>query len=250
MTIGLYDVTVDLPVYSVSAQSIRKHLLTRGLGGALFRKSNDAISIRALDSVTLRIGDGDRVGIVGPNGAGKTTLLRVLSGVYTPTTGRVEVQGEISSALNVGVGLDSEISGRENIYLLGYYRGFSRERISRQIEEIIEATRLGVFIDLPVNTYSAGMIGRLTFAVATAFDPDVLLMDEWLFAGDASFLQDAKARVEGFVRKARVLVLASHNSHVIREFCTRAIYLNGGRLIDFGDVDQVISRYEADAAQA
>lgn len=249
MTIELRSVTVDLPIYSVSAKSLRKSLAAVTIGGALFRRRDDHVSVRALDAVSMSIADGDRVALIGPNGAGKTTLLKVLAGVYTPASGYVSVKGRVSAALNVGLGLDGDLSGRENIYLLGYYRGIDRRAIDLQIDEIVEATELGTFIDLPVNTYSSGMTGRLTFAVATAFEPEVLLMDEWLLAGDHRFIQKASDRVATYVAKARVMVLASHSLAIVRDFCTKAAYLKGGRLIDFGPVEQVIGAYDRDTAR-
>lgn len=250
MTIDVRSVTVDLPIYSVNAKSLRKKITALTVGGALFRRSDDVVSVRALNNISLRIADGDRVALIGPNGAGKTTLLKVLAGVYTPTAGQVNVQGRVSAALNVSLGLDPELSGRENIYLLGYYRDIDRKTIDAQVESIIEATELGAFIDLPVHTYSSGMNGRLTFAVATAFQPEVLLMDEWLMAGDHRFIHKAAERVSEFVSKARVMVLASHSLSIVREFCNKACYLKGGNLMVYGDVEEVIGRYEYDMAKA
>jgi ABC-type polysaccharide/polyol phosphate transport system ATPase subunit len=250
MSIDLRSVTVDLPIYSVSAKSLRKSLTSLTVGGALFRRPDDHVSVRALDNVSLQINDGERVALIGPNGAGKTTLLKVLAGVYTPTAGVVSVKGRVSAALNVGLGLDPDLSGRENVYLLGYYRGITRKVIEAQIDEIVQATELGAFIDLPVHTYSSGMNGRLTFAVATAFEPEVLLMDEWLLAGDHRFIDKAAERVARFVSKARVLVLASHSLQIVREFCTKAVYLKGGRLIAQGDVEEVLDIYDFEVRDA
>ena len=247
MTIKLQSVTVDMPIYSVNAKSLRRTLTAMTVGGILYQRRDHAVSVRALENVSLSIGDGDRVAIIGPNGAGKTTLLKVISGIYTPTTGQVTVRGSVSAAMNVGLGLDLELTGRENIYLMGYYRGVERSAIDGQIESIIDATELGTFLDRPMHTYSSGMSGRLTFAVATAFQPDVLVMDEWLFAGDQRFLAKAADRVADFVSKARIMVLASHSLPIVREFCNKAVYLKSGRLVAFGDVEDVVNQYEADS---
>ena len=247
MAIELNGVTVDLPIYTSNARSLRKQLMPATVGGSLFARADQKVVVRALSNVTLRIEEGYRVGLVGPNGAGKTTLLRVMSGAFSPTAGTVNVRGRVSAALNIGLGLDSEVTGRENIFLLGYYRGLSRVEIEREIDDIISAADLGSFIDLPCHTYSSGMMGRLTFAVATAFAPDVLLMDEWLMAGDMEFHARAERRANSFVAKARIVVLASHGSGLVRSFCTHAAYLRGGYLVDFGPVDEVIDQYEADA---
>lgn len=244
MSINLTSVTVDLPIYSVNARSLRQSALA-AVGGKLLNRGNDSVTVRALSNVSLDIRDGDRVALIGPNGAGKTTLLRVMAGVYAPTSGRVLVQGKVSAALNVGLGLDHELSGRENIEILAYYRGKSRRELNEHIDEIIEATELGAFIDLPVRTYSSGMLGRLTFATATAFDPDVLLMDEWLLAGDQRFLDQAAARTEAFVSRARILVLASHSLDIVSRFCNKAIWLEQGKIVSSGPVKDVVPLYEA-----
>jgi ABC-type polysaccharide/polyol phosphate transport system ATPase subunit len=248
MTISIRSVTVDLPVYSVKSKSIRQSIASSTVGGSLFRQKNDVVSIRALSNVSLSLTDGDRVALIGPNGAGKTTLLKVLAGIYTPSQGTVAVRGKVSAALNTGLGLDLELSGRENIYLLAYYRNIERKTVNRQIDEIVDATQLGKFIDLPVHTYSSGMMGRLTFSVATAFQPDVLLMDEWLLAGDNQFIKQASERVNDFVAQARVLVLASHSLGIVREFCNKAVYLKSGQVISSGEVESVITRYAEDFA--
>lgn len=244
MSIELRGVSVYLPVYSVKAKSLRQTLTRMTVGGALFRRSDETVVVQALENVSLSIGDGERVALIGGNGAGKTTLLKTMAGVYTPAKGVVQVKGAVSSALNIGLGMDPELTGRRNIYLLAYYRGISRREVERQIDSIIEATDLGSFIDLPVSTYSTGMTGRLTFAVATAFQPDVLLMDEWLLAGDAQFMNKATARVEEFVSKARIVVLASHSLEIVRNFCTSAALLDGGRLVAYGPVDDVVEHYQ------
>ena len=250
MAIELNNITVDLPIYTSNARSLRKQLMPSTVGGSLFARSDQKVVVRALSNVSLRVEEGDRVGLVAPNGAGKTTLLRVMSGAFVPTSGTVSVSGRISAALNIGLGLDVEVTGRENIFLLGYYRGFSRVEVERELDDIVAAADIGSFIDLPCHTYSSGMMGRLTFAVATAFSPDVLLMDEWLMAGDIEFHRRADRRVTAFVEKARIVVLASHAAPLIREFCTHAVYMRGGYLVDYGPADDIIDQYEEDARKA
>jgi len=246
MSIEVSGLSLDLPVYSANARSLRKRLAPTSVGGALFSNSSNIVFVRALQSLSFTIKDGERVGLIGPNGAGKTTLLKVLAGIYTPSAGTVSVRGTVSAALNSSLGMDSEVTGRENIFLLGYYRGLSKSEIEGRLDEIIETADLGQFIDLPVNTYSAGMQGRLIFAVATAFEPDVLLMDEWLGAGDSAFVARANERARQFVEKARVMVIASHSIAIVREFCTHGAYLRRGRLIAYGPIDDVIRLYDTD----
>ena len=246
MSIEISNLTLELPVYNANARSLRKVLIPTSVGGVLFSNSNNKVVIRALEDVDLNIADGERVALLGPNGAGKTTLLRVLAGVYTPTKGTVHVRGKVSAALNTSLGMDLEATGRENIFLLGYYRGYSRAEIVQNLDEILDVADLGQYMDLPVSTYSAGMQGRLTFAVATAFSPDVLVMDEWLGAGDGAFVNKAYERTSRFVEKARILVLASHSLSIVREFCNRGIYLKRGKMVVSGEIEDVIKHYEND----
>lgn len=246
MSIELRGVTVDLPVYTASARSLRKSLTKATVGGSLFARADNKVVVRALNNVDLKVEDGDRVALIGPNGAGKTTLLRVMAGIYTPTSGMVNVTGSISSALNTGLGLDPELSGRENIFMIGYMRGLSRATIEAGLDDIMASADLGSFLELPVNTYSSGMAGRLVFSVATAFQPDVLLMDEWLLAGDANFMQKAQDRTRAFVKQARVVVLASHSLGIVRSFCNRAAYLRAGQLIAYGPTEEMLAIYDED----
>ena len=250
MSIEVRSATVNLPIYSASAQSLRKQMAAFTVGGKLFRGQHDQVVVQALSNVSLSLTDGQRVGLIGRNGAGKSTLLRLLAGVYAPSQGTVSVKGRISAALNLGLGLDPEISGRENIFILGYYRGLSKAAITAELDDIIAATQLGPFIDLPVHTYSSGMSGRLVFAVSTAFEPDVLLMDEWLLAGDAAFVENASKRVSQFVSRARIVVLASHSLEIVRTFCTHAAYMKEGSLAYFGDTEGALAHYHADLAAA
>ena len=248
MSIEVRQLSLSFPIYSASARSLRKRLIPTSVGGTLLSSASNTIFVRALDDVNLTVKDGERVGLIGPNGAGKTTLLKVLAGVYTPSSGRIEVRGSISAALNSTLGIDGEVTGRENIYLLGYYRGLTKAKIEANIEDIIKVADLGQFIDLPVHTYSAGMQGRLTFAVATSFEPDVLLMDEWLGAGDGAFVKRAHERTKEFVGKARIMILASHSLAIVREFCTHCAYLNRGKVLGYGPTEEIIALYEADMA--
>ena len=167
MSIEISGVTINLPVYATKARSLRRQLTTAAVGGTLLADRSDTVFVRALDNIFLRISDGQRVGLVGRNGSGKTTLLRLLAGVYTPTIGNVTVRGRVSAALDNSLGMDVEISGRENIYILGYYRGYGKSEISAQIEAIIGVAELGKFIDLPVRSYSAGYDGS----------PDICCLD-------------------------------------------------------------------------
>lgn len=245
MTIELRSVTCYLPVYSASSKSLRR---TAGslVGGVLLKSKSDIIHVRALENIDFQADDGDRIGLIGHNGAGKSTLLKVLAGVVPQTEGLVNVRGNISAALNTTLGLDLELTGRQNIFQLSYYRGIERKQILQNMEEIIKAADLGQFIDMPVFTYSSGMLGRLTFAVATSYEPDVVIMDEWLLAGDINFLARAVERTTEYIKRSRILVLASHSMQIIREVCNKAVYMKKGHIIASGDPETIIHMYEND----
>lgn len=235
--IDLQSVRLAYPVYSIRAQSIRNTLANMAVGGKLLKDGNDVIHVQALSDITFSLEDGDRLGIIGHNGAGKTTLLKVLAGVYEPDRGRIEISGQVSSMVDSNLGLDNELSGRENVFTMGRIRGYTTKQIMNMMPEIIDFTDLGQFIDLPLKTYSAGMRTRLIFAVATSREPEILLMDEWIGAGDKSFYDKAAARLNNMLHKSRVIVLASHNYNLIKRMCNKLLVMDAGKQIYFGDID-------------
>ena len=241
----LQNVNVTFPIYHGGSRSLKKSLLFRGSGGHLANDANQRIVVEALRNVTIKTGAGDRVALLGSNGAGKTTLLRVMAGIYEPVTGRIVSKGRISPMFDIGLGIDTDISGYENIRLRGLVLGLSAEVIEERMDDIVAFTELGDYLDLPVRTYSSGMMTRLTFAVATCFAPEILLMDEWIMAGDAHFIAKAQGRVESFVEKASILVLASHSTTICRQFCNRGIWMQRGQVVADGPIDDVIKAYEA-----
>lgn len=198
-------VTIDFPVYNANARSIKNNLLSRGTGGRIGRDATNRICVRALDNVTLRLEHGDRVGLLGRNGSGKTTLLRVLAGVYQPVIGKVQRQGRVASLLDISLGIDPESTGYENIMLRGLLFGLKPDELRQRTEEIAAFTELGEYLSVPVRTYSSGMMLRLCFAVCTCVHPEILLMDEWIGAGDADFIDKAERRLQDFVSKAGIL---------------------------------------------
>jgi ABC-2 type transport system ATP-binding protein/lipopolysaccharide transport system ATP-binding protein len=236
----LEHVSVEFSIYQGSSRSLKKSLLRAGTGGRFAEDANERICIQALDDISLRIEHGDRLGIVGSNGAGKTTLLRVLAGVYEPVNGRVLIHGKISPLFDVGLGMDPEATGEENIILRGLYLGFSKREMQARTQEIVEFTELGQYLSLPVRTYSAGMMLRLAFAVSTCIEPDILLMDEWVLAGDAQFQEKANQRVEAFVDRSNILVLASHSDDMIRRWCNKVIRLEQGQIVAAGRTPEAI----------
>ena len=224
------NLTVDFTVYNSPHRSLKKNLLKIATGGRISSEAGGGVTIRALDGVSFTLSEGDRLGLMGHNGSGKSSLLRVLAGVYEPTGGRLVVQGNIASLLDISIGMDPEASGIENIYLRGLLLGLGKEEVRQKIEEIVDFSELGNFIDLPVRTYSSGMSMRLAFSIATCVEADILLMDEWLSVGDADFVKKAEERLKSLVKKTPILVMASHSPGVIREVCTRVIRLEGGRV--------------------
>lgn len=200
-------------------------------------------SAQVLRGVSLEVPDGACVVVVGRNGAGKTTLLRVLAGVYEPTTGRINREGRVSPLFDVALGMNPEATGYENIRIRGLFLGMDRAEIESRIREIADFSELGAELERPMRTYSSGMTLRLAFAISTSVMPEILLMDEWIGVGDANFLAKAQERLEGLVRGSSIMVLASHADDIVRRLCNKAMLLEGGRLLAFGAVDEVLERY-------
>jgi ABC-type polysaccharide/polyol phosphate transport system ATPase subunit len=199
--------------------------------------------VRALDNVSLRLQHGDRIGLIGHNGAGKSTMLRVLAGIYQPSQGLISIDGRVSPLFTTSPGMDGDDTGYENIVTCGLMLGMSRAEIERKLPEIEAFTELSDYLALPVRTYSSGMMVRLGFAIATAIDPEILLLDEGLGAGDARFAKRAAQRVEALIGRSSIMVLASHSDDLIRQMCNRAILLEHGRLVADGPTEAVLQLY-------
>lgn len=201
--------------------------------------------IQALDSLTFSISEGRRVGIIGRNGSGKSTLLRVLGKVYTPTSGTLSTQGKISSLFNLRLGTQPDVSGRENIVIRGLVKGLSRREIRDHMEDIIAFSELEEFIDLPMRTYSDGMRMRLLFAIATSFSPEILLLDEWIGAGDSNFQRKAAKRMSSLVDQAGLTVIASHNRGLLHRVCDTGMWLDQGIMRAFGPIEEVYQEMDS-----
>lgn len=201
--------------------------------------------VRALDGISFTLEPGDRLGLIGSNGAGKTTLLKVLYGIYEPTAGRVELEGRVDALFNVRLGFRQEATGRRNIELRGLINGWSRAEIAARMDEIIAFSELGDFIDMPMKSYSQGMAARLAFTVATSLEPEILLMDEWIGAGDPAFQDKAGKRMADLAERAGIVVLASHNHVLLRRICNKVLWLEGGKVKDFGAADRLLAEKPA-----
>ena len=243
-SLRLQSVTVDFPVYHARSRSLKNRLLHTGTGGRVARDAGNHLWVRALDNVSLAFESGDRVGIIGQNGAGKTTLLQVLAGVYEPGRGRVWRRGRAVSLLRISLGMDSEATGYENIMMRGLFLGFMPEQVRERVHDIAAFTELGDYLSMPVHTYSSGMRLRLAFAVCTCFEPEILLMDEWLTVGDRAFVAKARRRLEEFVERAGILMLASHNTTLLRRVCTKGVLLDAGKIASCGPILDVLQEYE------
>jgi ABC-type polysaccharide/polyol phosphate transport system ATPase subunit len=226
----------------------KKTTLRRSLANVVLRRPPERFW--ALRHVSMELSHGESLGVIGPNGAGKSTLLQVLAGIMRPSEGTVDVRGQVSGLLGLGAGFDVDLSGTENILLGGAFLGLDGPRIARLLPSIVDFADLGQFIDAPLKTYSSGMRARLGFAIATAVDPDILLLDEVLATGDANFRAKSKARVIEIVRSAKAVVLVTHDMEWVREYCNRALLLEQGRVIQEGVPDEVVRLHLERTAEA
>ncbi len=244
VSINLQHVHLDLPVFDVSAMSLKKRVMRMGRRNRIAEDNTGVVVVRAIDDLSFTLSSGDRLGLVGHNGAGKSTLLRILAGIYEPTSGFVSVQGKAVPLLDIALGMDDHSTGRQNIRLRSLLLGMSNAEIKSKTEEIAEFTELGDYLDLPLRTYSSGMRVRLAFAISTAVDADILLLDEVLGVGDANFQEKANKRLEQLHSRAEIVVLAIHSSETIRKTCTKALWMERGRMHMFGKVDKVMDAYD------
>lgn len=226
------DLTVEFPIFENSHRSLKKAVLNLTTGGKIGQDAGKHAVVTALDSLHFNFQEGERIGLVGHNGSGKTTLLRVLSGIYAPVRGDLNIQGRIATLLDVSMGLDQDATGFENIYLRGILDGLTPKAIRGRIDEIADFSELGEYLNLPVRTYSSGMMLRLAFAISTSVEADILIMDEWLSVGDADFSAKAAKRLESLVDKSSILILASHNPDLVSKVCNRCIRLEHGRIVE------------------
>jgi ABC-type polysaccharide/polyol phosphate transport system ATPase subunit len=246
-SISLDDVSIAFPIFTSTTRSLKTAVFSR-LGGTLAAHDNTVI-VQALKNISLTLSDGDRLGLVGHNGAGKTSFLRVIAGVYPPRVGNVTVEGKISSFTDITLGMDAEATGWQNIIFRCVFLGLTFAEARALAPSIGEFSELGQYLDLPVRTYSSGMFVRLAFAISTAVQPDIVIMDEMIGAGDQSFIDKAQKRLAELLERARILVLASHSEPIIRAFCNKVLWLEKGQTKMLGSVDQVLSAYTGNRVQ-
>ena len=242
VSIDVWNASVDFPIFDAKTRSLKKRVLGK-VGGKIGTESKVPI-IEALHDVTLSIKDGDRIGLVGHNGAGKSTLLRLLSGIYEPTRGSARISGKVAPVFDLGVGMDQEISGYENIMIRGLYLGMSRRQMQKRVDDIAEFTELGDYLSMPLRTYSTGMRVRLALGVVTSIDPEILLLDEGIGAVDAAFLNKARDRLKDLVKRSGLLVFASHSDEMLFELCDSAIWMDEGGVKQQGSLREVLTGYK------
>ncbi|MGE4481870.1 ABC transporter ATP-binding protein [Acidocella sp.] len=236
------NVSVSFPLYHGESRSLKKTMLAAA-SGRMKQDSRKRLAVEALRDVSFTLNTGDRLGFIGSNGAGKTTLLRTMAGIYEPVAGRMVIEGVVTALLDPGQGMNTELTGNENIRLRALFNGYSEARIKELQEDVAQFSELGDFLSLPVRTYSSGMVVRLGFALATAIRPQILLMDEWILAGDAAFLGKARERLEMMVGSAEILVLSSHNAAILMQWCNRLIWMEGGEVRADGTPEEILAAY-------
>jgi lipopolysaccharide transport system ATP-binding protein len=239
-----FNISVNFPLYHSDNRSLKKTVFrSTAARNRIGQDEKHRPVVQALRELSFTLGSGDRLGLVGRNGSGKTTLLRALSGIYQPTQGSLSMEGRLTSLLDPGQGMNMDLTGRENVRLRGLFHGMNKAQIAALEADVEEFAEIAQFIDLPVRNYSAGMTVRLAFAMATAVRPEILLMDEWILAGDANFMTKAKRRIEAMVRHADILILASHSAQTILEWCNRVLWLDAGAVVADGRPLDILARY-------
>jgi ABC-type polysaccharide/polyol phosphate transport system ATPase subunit len=220
------------------------------VGGNVAHNGGRPRQVRALEDVSFSLKPGDRLALIGGNGGGKTTLLKVLYGIFEPTAGKIDVSGRIDALFNINLGFRPEATGRRNIELRGLINGWSASEIAERMDSIIAFSEIDEFIDMPFKYYSQGMAARLAFATATSFEPEILLMDEWIGAGDPPFQEKARERMNSVVASAGIIVLASHNLVLLEKTCTRGLILERGRSVFLGPIGEALDFYKRRGSRA
>jgi len=238
-SIQVKNLTIKFPVYNDQAHSLKEYF------SSIFKRDRSARhdDYLAVNNISFGVNPGDRLGIIGKNGAGKSTLLKAICRIYEPSEGEVITNGTIAPMLEIGAGFHPEFSGRENIYLNGAILGYTKKQLKKIEPEVIAFSELEDFIDTPVKHYSTGMYMRLAFALSTAINPDILILDEIFNGGDAKFMAKAKKRMYSLIDQASIVIVVSHDHSLMQSLCNRVIWIDHGKLIDDGAPEQIVSRY-------
>ncbi|MGW7533624.1 MULTISPECIES: galactan export ABC transporter ATP-binding subunit Wzt/RfbE [Amycolatopsis] len=242
VSIDVHNAYVDFPIFDAKTRSMKKRVLGK-VGGKISSDQKVPI-IEALHDVSISLREGDRVGLVGHNGAGKSTLLRLLAGIYEPTRGSSRIVGRIAPVFDLGIGMDPEISGVENILIRGLFLGMSAKEMEKRVDDIAEFTELGDYLQMPLRTYSTGMRVRLALGVVTSIDPEILILDEGIGAVDAAFLNKARDRLKDLVKRSGILVFANHSDEFLMELCDTAIWMDEGHVKQQGSLREVLTQYK------
>jgi ABC-type polysaccharide/polyol phosphate transport system ATPase subunit len=258
LSIVAKNIHVEFPIYDHTMRSL-KHTLglrplakgisrlatsTLNVGGQIGKGETGRVVIKALDGLSFEVHEGDRIGLLGHNGSGKTTLLRTLAGIYEPVSGILHTEGRAFPLFDLQLGMDPDATGVENIWMRSKLLGLTTQQIENALDDIAEFTELGEYLYMPIRTYSSGMMLRLAFAISTAITPEILILDEMIGAGDAAFIARADARLKDFLAKAGIMVIASHAMRILRQWCNKGMLLQHGKLIAYGPIEDVITRYE------
>jgi ABC-2 type transport system ATP-binding protein len=252
--ISARELALDFPIYDVASRSLKQLLMVRPIanvlrsashvGGSIATGAGGTVVVRAIDTMSFEIGRGERVGLIGHNGAGKTTLLRTMAGIYEPTSGVLETVGRVMPLFNLMEGMVPDATGREFVRIRGVLLGLEPDQLDKLAEDVVEFCELGSYMDMPVRTYSTGMLVRLAFALSTSVTPDILLFDELIGAGDARFVSKAQERLKTFIEGSSIVVVASHSRAILDQWCNRLFLLEHGKLIADGSVQDVLKEYD------
>ena len=242
-SIIINDASVSFPIFNVKTYSLKNRIIKSVMGNITSNNHDKIVHIDALKNINLQIKSGERIGVIGGNGSGKSTFLRLCSRIYEPSTGTININGNISSLINVNIGIDPESTGRENIKLRLVMLGYNNDQINELINSIIEFTELNQFIDLPFYTYSTGMQMRLAFTTSVFIKPEILIMDEWLATGDKDFQEKAEKKLNSIIENSKILILASHSKDLILKNCSRVIWLENGHIKSDGFTKEITQAY-------
>ncbi len=237
--VSLQNVSLTFPVFELSGRSLKKQAVRTLVGGRVSEEDSGVRLIEALRDVSLELKEGDSLGLMGHNGAGKSTLLRVVAGIYEPTSGCITTKGRVTPLLDIGLGVDFESTGYQNIILRALYLGHSMKHVKAHMDEIADFSELGDFLDMPVRTYSSGMLSRLLFSVSTFFETDILLIDEGIIVGDPAFQKKSIKKMKEVLANTGILIAASHATGFLNQFCKIKCLMQEGMVVGFDGFSEV-----------